>query len=153
MFTSSTLFIKNCHRVNDRLATIQPLGERSEPLLAAKQSTTSDEVARGRLVSLEGFAFAFRPKNGKWHDSHLGFQISCVSPSLKEQICLLCAKVDDFRRPEKCKNLFQSRVNTHGKGDFTTKESLTSAHILKLQRLFNTCIYLPVTLTGSEKVS
>ena len=152
MFASSTLFIKNCHRVNDRLATIRPLGERSEPLLAAKQSTTSDEVARGRLVSLEGFAFAFRAKNGKWRDSHLGFQVSCVSPSLKEQICLLCAKVDEFRRLEKYKNLFQSRVNT-GKGDFTTKESLTSAHILNLQRLFNTCIYLPVTLTGSEKVS
>ena len=43
-------------------------------------------------------------------------------------------------------------VNT-GKGDFTTKESLTSAHILNLQRLFNTHISLPVTLTGSEKVS
>ena len=39
----------------------------------------------------------------------------CVSPSSKEQICLLCAKVDDLRRPEKNKNLFQSRVNT-GKG-------------------------------------
>ena len=37
--------------------------------------------------------------------------------------------------------------------DFTTKESLTSAHILNLQRLFNTRISLPVTLTGSEKVS
>ena len=32
----------------------------------------------------------------------------CVSPSSKEQICLLCAKADDFRRPEKYKNLFQS---------------------------------------------
>ena len=86
----------------------------------------------------------------------------CVSPSSKEQICLLCAKVvfnNDFRRKlttsggwEKNRNLFQSRVNT-GKGDFTTKESLTSAHILNLQRLFNTRISLPVTLTGSEKVS
>ena len=36
--------------------------------------------------------------------------------------------------------------------DFTTKESLTSAHILNLQRLLNTRIFLPVTLTGSEKV-
>ena len=36
--------------------------------------------------------------------------------------------------------------------DFTTKESLTSAHILNLQRLFNSPIFLPVTLTGSEKV-
>ena len=72
----------------------------------------------------------------------------CLSPSSKEQICLLCAKVDDLRGPEK-RNLFQSRVNT-GKGDFTTKKSLTSAHILNLQRLFNTRISLPVTLTGSE---
>ena len=76
----------------------------------------------------------------------------CVSPSSKEQICLLCAKVvsnKDFRRTlttsggrKKNKNLFQSRVNT-GKGDFTTKESLTSAHILNLQRLqythFSSC--------------
>ena len=37
--------------------------------------------------------------------------------------------------------------------DFTTKESLTSAHILNLQRLFSTRISLPVNLTGSEKVS
>ena len=36
--------------------------------------------------------------------------------------------------------------------DFTTKESLTSAHILNLQRLFNTRIFLPVTLMGPEKV-
>ena len=50
----------------------------------------------------------------------------CVSPSSKEQICLLCAKVvpnSDFRRKlttlggqKKNKNLFQSRVNTR-KGD------------------------------------
>ena len=59
----------------------------------------------------------------------------CVSPSSKEQICLLCAKVDDLRRPGKNKNLFQSRVNT-GKGDFTTKESLTSAHIFKPAETF-----------------
>ena len=112
--------------------------------MAAKRPTASDEVARGRLVSLEGFAFALPAKNGEWHDSHLGFQVSfvsqmtsmaecadstpsksiervCVSPSSKEQICLLCAKVvsnnvfstkvDDLRGPEKNKNLFQSRVN------------------------------------------
>ena len=36
---------------------------------------------------------------------------------------------------------------------FTTKEFLTSAHILNLPRLFNICISLPATLTGSEKVS
>ena len=56
-----------------RLATSRPLGERSEPCLAGKRPTASDEVARGRLVSLAGFTFAFRAKNGEWHDSHLGF--------------------------------------------------------------------------------
>ena len=40
--------------------------------------------------------------------------------------------------------MFQSRVNT-GKGDFTTKESLTSAHIFKPTENFNTRISLPVT--------
>ena len=49
-------------------------------LLTAKQSTASDEVARGRLVSLAGFSFAFRAKNGEWRDSHLGFQVSFASP-------------------------------------------------------------------------
>ena len=29
----------------------------------------------------------------------------CVSPSSKEQICSLCAKVDDLRRPEKKQKL------------------------------------------------
>ena len=59
-----------------RLATSRPLGERGEPCLAAKWPTASDEVARGRLVSLDGFPFAFRAKNGEWRDSHLGFQVS-----------------------------------------------------------------------------
>ena len=57
-----------------------PLCERSEPFLAAKRPTASDEVARGRLVSLEGLPFAFRAKNGEWRDSHLGFQVSFASP-------------------------------------------------------------------------
>ena len=33
-----------------RLATSRPLGEQSEPCLAAKRPTASDEVARGRLA-------------------------------------------------------------------------------------------------------
>ena len=49
----------------DRLATSRPLGERSEPCLAAKRPTASVEVARGRLVSLDGLPFAFRAKNGE----------------------------------------------------------------------------------------
>ena len=86
-----------------RLATSQPLGERSEPFLAAKRPTASDEVARGRLVSREGLPFAFRAKNGEWRDSHLGFQVSSMAEciSSKERICLLCSKVvsnNDFRR-------------------------------------------------------
>ena len=43
------------------------------------------------------------------------------------------------------------------KGVYTAKESLTSlltsARISNLQRLFSTHVSLPVTLTGSEKVS
>ena len=39
--------------------------------------------ARGRLVSLAGFSFAFRAKNGGWRDSHLGFQVSFASPWLQ----------------------------------------------------------------------
>ena len=66
-----------------RLATSRPLGGRSEPCLAAKRPTASDEVARGRLVSLDGFPFAFRAKNGEWRDSHLGFQVSFASPWLQ----------------------------------------------------------------------
>ena len=58
-----------------RLVTSRPLGERSEPCLATKRPTASDEVARGLLVSLNGFPFAFRAKNGEWRDSHLGFQV------------------------------------------------------------------------------
>ena len=54
-----------------------------EPCLTAKRPTTSDEVARGRPVSLDGFSFAFRAKNGEWRDSHLGFQVSFESPSLQ----------------------------------------------------------------------
>ena len=42
----------NCHfRVKHRLATSRPLGERSEPCLAAKWPTVSDEVARDRPSS------------------------------------------------------------------------------------------------------
>ena len=95
-----------------RLATSRPLGERSEPFLAAKRPTASDEVARGRLVSLDGFSFAFGVSGficeslasmAEFADSTPTKSIErvCVSPSSKEQICLLCAKVvsnNDFRR-------------------------------------------------------
>ena len=158
------------NKLPPRLATSRPLGKRSEPFLAAKRPTASDKVARSWLVSLERVCIC--TSRQKWGVAWLAFGVSgficesltsmaecadstptksiervCVSPSSKEQICLLRAKVDDLRQPEKNKNLFQSRVNI-GKRDYTTTESLTSAHILNL-----TCISLPVTLTGSENVS
>ena len=74
---STNTSLNYCH---GRLATIRLLGERSEPFLAAKRPTASDDVARGRLVSLAGFSIAFRAKNGGWRDSHLGFQVSFASP-------------------------------------------------------------------------
>ena len=49
----------------------------------------SDEVARARLVSLDGFPFAFRVKNGEWRDLHLGFQVSFASPWLQWQNVLI----------------------------------------------------------------
>ena len=72
-----------------RLATSRPLSERSEPCLAAKRPTASDEVARGRLVSLDGFPFAFRAKNGELRDFHLGFQVSFASPWLQRRNVLI----------------------------------------------------------------
>ena len=92
----------------------------------------SDEFARGRLVSLEGFSFSFGAKNEEWRDLQLVSQITfewrklsvtikrvCVSKSSKEQICLLCTEVvadKDFRRKlisggqKKDQTLFESRL-------------------------------------------
>ena len=39
---------------SSRLATSRPLGERSEPYLAAKRPSAGDEVARGHMKSDEG---------------------------------------------------------------------------------------------------
>ena len=52
----------------DRLATSRPLGERSEPFLAAKRPTASYEVARGRarhMKSDEGLFWKSSPGNAK----------------------------------------------------------------------------------------
>ena len=78
-----------------------------------RSGRASNEVGRGRLVSLEGFSFAFRAKNEEWRDLQLVSQITfelnrmaesigstptktiervCVSPASKEQICLLYTK-------------------------------------------------------------
>ena len=163
-----------------RLATSRPLGERGEICFAAKRPTASDEVARGPLVSRDGFSFAFRAKNGEWRDSHLGFQVSFASPWLQWQNVLIplrlnllnvCVYLHHRRskfvyfvqkfsltmilgeswRPQGAGK--KQKLVSISSQNFTTKESLTSAHILNLQRLFNTRISLPVTLTGSEKVS
>ena len=69
-----------------------------------RSSRASDEVARSRLVSLEGFSFTFRAKNEEWRELQLGSQITSgknsdqicktiervyVSTGSKDQICLL----------------------------------------------------------------
>ena len=45
-----------------------------------RSGRASDEVARGRLVSLDGFSFAFRAKNEEWRDLQLVSQITFGSP-------------------------------------------------------------------------
>ena len=82
------------NKLPPRLATSRPLGKRSEPFLATKRPTASDEVARGWLVSLEGFAFALPAKNGEWRDSHLGFQVSFASPWLQWRNVLIPLQVN-----------------------------------------------------------
>ena len=97
------------------------LGRDSSGRCRSRSGPPSDEVARGRLVSLEGFPFTFRAKNEEWRDLQLvsgvisqitfaesiGFTPTktiervCVSPGSKEQICLLCTKEirnKDFKR-------------------------------------------------------
>ena len=46
--------------MNFRVEYVRPLSGRA-----------SDEVARGRFVSLEGFSFAFHAKNEVWRDRQL----------------------------------------------------------------------------------
>ena len=62
------------------LLQVDLLASEAKPCLATKQPTASNEVARARLVSLDGFPFTFHAKNGDWRDSHLGFQVSFASP-------------------------------------------------------------------------
>ena len=44
---------------------------REAAVLRSQSGLASDEVARRRLVSLEGFSFAFRAKNEEWRDLQL----------------------------------------------------------------------------------
>ena len=106
-----------------RLATSRPLGEWSEHCLAAKRPTASDEVARSTCLA---WWFSIHILHQKWGVAWLLFGVSgficesltsmaecvdstptksiecvCVSPSSKEQICLLYEKVvsnNDFWR-------------------------------------------------------
>ena len=88
MLTSYVGWICCWFSPSGRLATSRPLGKRIEPFLAAKRPTASDKVARGRLVSLEGFSFTFRTKNREWRDSHSGFQVSFASPWLQWNVLI-----------------------------------------------------------------
>ena len=45
-----------------------------------RSGRASDEVTRGRLVSLEGFPFGFCAKYEEWRDSQLVSQIIFASP-------------------------------------------------------------------------
>ena len=69
----------------------------------------SNEVTRGQLASLEGFSFTFHAKNEELRNLQLVSQITfgrnsdqnnrtCVSPALKDQICLLFTKKDIKRK-------------------------------------------------------
>ena len=51
-----------------------------QPLLRSQSSQARDEVARGRLVSLEGISVAFRTKNEEWRDLQLVSQVTVGSP-------------------------------------------------------------------------
>ena len=60
------------------------------PLFRSRSGHASDEVARGRLVSLEGFSFAFRAKNeecvtGNWSDDIWKNNRMCVRFSYVER--------------------------------------------------------------------
>ena len=62
-------FFKNSRLcTNLDLLQVDLLASGASLFLATKQLTASDEGARGRLVSLEGFLFAFHAKNGEWRD-------------------------------------------------------------------------------------
>ena len=68
--------------MNTRLAASRPhefLSEQSE-LFRPRSRQASDEVARGRLVSLERLPFAFPTKHGELHDWPWGIQAPFASP-------------------------------------------------------------------------
>ena len=157
------------------LLQVDLLASEAKPCLATKQPTASNEVARARLVSLDGFPFTFHAKNGDWRDSHLGFQVSFASPWLQWQNVLIPLRLNllnvcVYLHHRRSKFVFFVRKLTSSRGWKKTKPCLNLESILgkeisqprnpwhphtflNLQRLFNTRISLPVTLTESEKVS
>ena len=148
------------------------------PRSGRPRATKSREVDLSRLMV---FHSHFAPKmHEEWRDSHLGFPVSFASPWLQWRNVLIPLRLNllnvcvylhhrrskfvYFVRKLSLTMIFGESWRPQGAGKkqklvsissqyFTTKESLTSTHILNLQRLFNTRISLPVTLTGSEKVS
>ena len=74
-WSSQELDLPQVDLINFRVEYISPLSGRA-----------SDEVARGRLVSLEGFSFAFRAKNEEWRDLQLVSQIAFGTPWIAERI-------------------------------------------------------------------
>ena len=72
-----TLDLPQVDLMNFRVEYVRP---RSGRCIRSRSSRASDEVARGRLVSLEGFSFAFRAKNEEWRDLQLVSQITFGSP-------------------------------------------------------------------------
>ena len=68
-------------------------------LVRSRSDRASDEVARGRLVSLEGFSFTFRAKNEEWRDLQLVSQITFGRNSdQSNRTCLRfsCASTDQI---------------------------------------------------------
>ena len=49
---------------------------RKAAIVRSRSGQVSNKVARGQLVSLEGFSFVFRAKNKEWRDLQLVSQIT-----------------------------------------------------------------------------
>ena len=68
-----------------------------------RSGRASDEVARGRLVSLEVFSFSFRAKNEVWRDRQLLVEWRKLSVPFRSKQSYVCAFL--LRRKSKL-NLF-----------------------------------------------
>ena len=167
---------KSSWKLACRLAKSRPLGERSELFWPRSGDRERRSCERSTCLAWWVFICITRQK-WEWRDSHLGFQVSFASPWLQWRNVLIRLRLNllnlcvyhHHRRSKFAyfvrklsltmilgESLWPQRAGKKQKlvsissQCFTTKESFTSAHILNLQRLFNTRISLPVTLTGSE---